>query len=164
MSNCKVFLVASPRKSYLQQTMRRFFSVYPDIWNRGSNHWAVTFWFPTGEWMRYEPGVHGFSLRGHLCTGTASSEEELALPGERKELVGELNTTRDAVFDRFRTYNGLHYSEPKGVAGTVQAGGASGTLPPTAQRDWVQGFLCTFEDLKKKNIDAPVKKLEQQMQ
>lgn len=113
--------------------------------------------------MRYEPGVRNRSLQGHLSVGRAPTEEELALPGERKELVGEVNTTRDAVFELFQTYNGQHATEAGGIASDVNTMRASGTLQPTAQRDWIQGFLNSIQDLNRTNIEVPVKKLQEQL-
>lgn len=140
----KVYLLASPKKSLLQKIKGRF-SLYPDIWHSGGIHWAVVVWFPNKEYVRCEPGVHNSSLRGHLQAGNASAEKDLALPGEHQELVGAVNVTREDLFDFFKNYRGER------------------TLQPTAQRDWVAGFLSKFPDLKSTDIEAPVERLQAQV-
>lgn len=157
---CKVYLLASPRKSFLQEIMGRVFSLYPDIWNSGGSHWAVAFWFPNGDYVRYEPGVHNGSLRGHLQAGKASTEKGLALPGEHRELVGEVNTTPEAIFQFFTNYRGGQTSKEGGVASEVNADCSSRTLQPTAQRDWVEQFLSNFQDLSRPDIKVPVERLQ----
>lgn len=164
MGSCKVFLLASPQKNRLEVLKDRLFSVTPDVFNRDSNHWAVAFWFPGGEYIRCEPGVHDRSLKGHLSAGKASTEEELTYKGERKALVAEVKTTRDAVFDRFVKYHDAPCSLPSNVERRVDTDCASGKMPATAQRDWIQGFISTFEGLNTANIEAPLQKLQKQLE
>lgn len=163
MGSCKVFLVASPQKSRLEVLRDRLFAVAPDMFNRDSNHLALEFWFPDGRYLRCEPGVHNRSLRGHLSAGKASTEEELTYKGERKALVAEVKTTREAVFDRFAKYHEVACSSQSNVERRVDTYCASGKMPPTAQRDWIQGFIGTFEGLNAANIEAPLQKLEKQL-
>lgn len=165
MQSCKVFVIASPPKSCVQEALGRCFSLYPDIFNRGgSSHWAVAVWFPSGEFLRYEPGVHKSSLKGQWNVGKASTEEELLHPRERKELVGEVKTTRDAVFDWFTKYQGVPTSEAGGAAGKVNADHAARKLQPTAQREWIKGFLSTSQDLNRTNLEVPIRRLQAQLE
>lgn len=120
----------------------------------------MAFWFPNGDYVRYEPGVHNGSLRGHLQAGKASTEKDLALPGEYRELVGEANTTPDAIFHFFTNYRGGLTSKEGSVARVANADSSSGTLQPTAQRDWVKEFLSNFQDLDRTDIKVPVEKLQ----
>lgn len=165
MQPCKVYVIASPPKGHLQEKLSQWFSLYPDIWHRGrSSHWAVAVWFPSGHFMRYEPGVHNSSLKGYWNVGEARTEEELLYPRERKELVAEVNTTSDAVFDWFSKYQGTHTSEAGGAAREVNADRAAQTLPLTAQRDWIKGFLSTSQDLNKTNLEVPIRRLQAQLE